>query len=62
MLKLTRKINESLMIGEDVIVTVLNAKGNQVRFGIEAPTDISIHREEIYNAIQQQKNTDNKRD
>lgn len=48
MLILTRRINETLVIGEDVFLTVLGVKGNQVRIGIEAPQDIPVHREEIF--------------
>ena len=48
MLILTRKIGESLMIGDEVTITVLEVKGNQVRIGIKAPKDISVHREEIF--------------
>lgn len=51
MLILTRKIGETIMIGESVKITVLNVKGNQVRIGIDAPKDVSIHREEIYQKI-----------
>ena len=51
MLILTRRVFESLMIGDDVEVRVLSIKGNQVRIGIEAPKDVIIHREEIYNKI-----------
>ncbi len=51
MLILTRKLNESLMIGDEVTVTVLGIKGNQVRIGIDAPKDIAVHREEIYEKI-----------
>ena len=53
MLILTRRVGEALMIGEHVSVTVLGVKGNQVRVGINAPKDISIHREEIFLRIQQ---------
>lgn len=52
MLILTRRVDESLIIGDDVVVYVLGFKGNQVRLGVEAPKDISVHREEIYKRIQ----------
>jgi carbon storage regulator len=52
MLILTRRAGESLMIGEDVSITVLGVKGNQVRIGIDAPKEVSVHREEIYDRIQ----------
>jgi carbon storage regulator len=55
MLILTRRVGESLMIGDDVNVTVLGVKGNQVRIGVNAPKDVSVHREEIYQRIQQEK-------
>jgi carbon storage regulator len=55
MLILTRRIGETLVIGDDVFLTVLGIKGNQVRIGINAPKDISIHREEIYLRIEKEK-------
>lgn len=48
---LTRKLGEVLHIGDDIKVTVLNVKGNQVRLGIDAPKDVSVHREEVYERI-----------
>lgn len=54
MLILTRRVGESVVIGDDVSVTVLGVKGNQVRLGVNAPRDIAVHREEIYDKIQQE--------
>ncbi len=54
MLILTRRVGESVVIGDDVDVTVLGVKGNQVRLGVKAPREISVHREEIYQRIRRE--------
>jgi carbon storage regulator len=56
MLILTRRIGETLMIDDEVKVTVLGINGNQVRIGVDAPKDVAVHREEIYQRIQNEKN------
>ncbi len=55
MLILTRRVGESLMISDEITVTVLGVKDNQVRIGVSAPKDVSVHREEIYKRIQEEK-------
>ena len=52
MLILTRRVGETLMVGDDITVTVLGVKGNQVRIGINAPRNVAVHREEIFRKIQ----------
>lgn len=54
MLILTRKIGESIIVGDDVVFKVLGVRGHQVRLGVDAPEDVSVHREEIYNRIKQE--------
>ncbi len=55
MLILTRRVNEVLMVGNDVAVTILSIKGNQVRIGIVAPKDVPVHREEVYERVQRER-------
>ena len=58
MLILTRRVGETLVIGDDVTVTVLGVRGNQVRLGVNAPKEVAVHREEIYQRIQMEKGGD----
>ena len=51
MLILTRKLGESIRIGDDITLTVLSVKGNQIRLGIDAPREVEVHRQEIYDRI-----------
>jgi len=55
MLILTRKVNESLRVGDDVTITVLGIKGSQIRIGINAPRDVGVHRQEVYERIQNER-------
>ena len=54
MLILTRRVGEALMVGNEIKVTVLGAKGNQVQIGVDAPKDVAVHREEVYDRLQQE--------
>ena len=58
MLILTRRVGETVMIGNDVTVTVLGVKGNQVRIGVNAPRDVAVHREEIFERIKREEQGD----
>ena len=62
MLILTRRVGETLMIGDEMTVTVLGVKGNQVRIGVNAPKDVAVHREEIYDKIQKSDNEEGEDD
>jgi len=59
MLILTRRVGETLMIGDEVTVTILGVKGNQVRIGVNAPRDVAVHREEIYERIKSEQDQQN---
>jgi len=59
MLILTRRVGETLVIGDDVNVTVLGVRGNQVRLGVNAPKEVAVHREEIYQRIQKENDSNN---
>lgn len=58
MLVLTRRIGEAIRVGKDVVVTIMGLKGNQVRLGIDAPKEVTVHREEIYERIKAESETD----
>lgn len=58
MLILTRRVGETVMIGNEITVTVLGVKGNQVRIGVDAPKDVAVHREEIYERIKREEDED----
>jgi carbon storage regulator CsrA len=60
MLILTRRVGESLMIGDKVTVTVLGVSGNQVRVGVNAPKSVEVHREEVYERVQAERSTANR--
>ena len=59
MLILTRRVGETLMIGDEVTVTILGVKGNQVRIGVNAPRDVAVHREEIFDRIKNEQDQQN---
>ena len=61
MLILTRRVGETLMIGDDISVTVLGVKGGQVRVGVDAPRDVMVHREEIYERIREEDTANERR-
>ena len=62
MLVLTRRIGETVMIGDDIAVTILSVKGEQVRIGIDAPQEIKVHRQEVYDRIQKEKQVEAKKE
>ncbi len=62
MLILTRRVGETLIIGDDVKVTVLGVRGHQVRIGVDAPKTVSVHREEIYQRIQSEQSAQERKD
>jgi carbon storage regulator len=59
MLILTRRLNETLMIGNEITVTVLGVKGNQVRLGVNAPKSVAVHREEVFDRIENERRNGN---
>jgi len=62
MLILTRRVGETVMIGDEVTITVLGVKGNQVRVGINAPRSVAVHREEIYERIKREQQGDDQKE
>lgn len=58
MLVLSRHRDESIMIGDDIVITVVDIRGDKVRLGIQAPADVPVHRQEVYDAIQREKGSD----
>ncbi len=59
MLVLSRHRDESIIIGDDIVITVVDVRGDKVRLGIDAPTDIPVHRQEVYEAIQRERQAAN---
>ncbi|WP_417851017.1 carbon storage regulator CsrA [Thalassoglobus sp.] len=58
MLVLSRHRDESIMIGDDVVITIVDIRGDKVRLGIQAPTEIPVHRQEVYEAIQRERSSE----